>query len=90
VSGLTEAAWDWIRQLFPPELHGTVATLLETECGNNLPFLENADSAALDRYRLAALQPSHGDLNRLREAVDLAKTDWRDLLAGPPYGSQRR
>jgi hypothetical protein len=80
VSDLTEAAWDRIRQLFPPELHDTVATILETEFGNNLPFLENADSAGLDRYRFAALQLSHGDLKRLREAVDLAKIDWRDLL----------
>jgi hypothetical protein len=80
VTALTETTWTSIRQLFPPELHSAVAEILEQECGNNLPLLENADAPALDRYRLAALTLSQGSLAGLRQAVDLAKTDWRDLL----------
>lgn len=33
-----------------------------------------------DRVELAALTYAHGDLTRLREAVELALHDWRDLL----------
>jgi hypothetical protein len=77
---LTDSTWDAIRALFPPEHHATVAHMLESECGNNLPFLEQADAKTLERYHLAALKLSRGTLDGLRQAVDLAKTDWRDLL----------
>ena len=42
--------------------------------------LETADADALDRFRFAALRLSNGSLERLHQAVGLAKTDWRDLL----------
>lgn len=80
MAGLTEKTSTTIRELFPPEQHDTVAELLETECGNNLPFLEKADAQTLERFQLAALQLSKGTLAGLHAAVDLAKTDWRDLL----------
>lgn len=80
MAGLTELTWTRIRELFPPELHSAVADILEHECGDNLPFLESADPSALDRFRLAALALSQGTMAGLREAVELAQTDWRDLL----------
>ena len=80
MTDLSQATWQKIRQLFPAALHDEVATVLENECGNNLPFLEAVDADALDRFRFAALKLSSGNLERLHEAIDLAKTDWRDLL----------
>jgi len=80
MTGLTETTWSTIRQLFPSDLCPAVAEILEHECGNNLPFLEEADALSLERFHLAALKLSHGNLGKLREAVELAKTDWRDLL----------
>ena len=80
VIGVSERTRDGIRELFPPEHCAAVAHILETECGNNLPFLEHADANMLERYQLAALKLSRGTLEGLREAVDLAKVDWRDLL----------
>jgi len=60
--------------------------LLIEECGNNLPFLQTLDEKGLERVRFAALKLSGGDLGRLREAVKLAKTDWRDLLMAAGFG----
>ena len=60
--------------------------LLEEECGNNLPFLENLDEFGLERFRFAALKCSGGSLPALRKAVELAKLDWRDLLVSAGFG----
>ena len=62
-------------------------TILVEECGNNLPFLHNTDEAGMDRFRFAALKLSGGDLDKLRDAVRLAKTDWRDLLAAAGFAN---
>ena len=65
----------------------TAATLLLHECGNNLPFCEKSDSIQLERIRFAALKLSAGNLDNLREAIALAKTDWRDLLMSAGFGT---
>src|SRR5687768_3748548 len=63
------------------------AELLERECGNNIPFCERSDSVQMERIRFAALKVSGGKLETLREAVELAKIDWRDLLMWAGFGS---
>lgn len=66
---------------FPdPESRRAAAAMLADECGNNLTFLERLDAHALERWHFAALKLSGGDLAKLRQAVELAKHDWRDLL----------
>lgn len=59
--------------------------LLVQHCGNRLPFCEDSDAASLERIRFAALKLSDGDLPALRSAVDLANTDWRDLLVAAEF-----
>jgi hypothetical protein len=71
--------------LFPPDQQEIVRNILLEECGNNLPFLQNLDGVAMDRFRFAALKLSRGDLVELRMAVALAKTDWRDLLVAASF-----
>jgi hypothetical protein len=80
MSLITETTWATIRDLFPTEQHANVANILATECGNNLPFQENADAKRLERFHLAALKLSEGTITGLQKAVQLAKVDWRDLL----------
>jgi hypothetical protein len=82
---LSEATGEKVRELFPPEQHDTVARVLETECGNNLPFLEKEDSYGLERFRFAALKLSEGNIEKLHGAVKLAKSDWRDLLVAAGF-----
>jgi hypothetical protein len=84
---LSEATWEKLRKIFPAELHEEAAQILENEGGNNLPFLEKMDKYGLERFRFAALKLSNGKLDQLRSAVELGKSDWRDLLVSAGVGS---
>lgn len=75
-----------IARLFPAADRDLVSALLSEDCGNNLPGCEDADAAALERIRFAVLKLSGGDFNALQRAVDLAKTDWRDVLVFAGFG----
>ena len=87
MSELSESTREKVRALFPPAQHQAVADILLSECGNNLPYLENVDKEGLERYRFAALKLSNGSLTKLREAIELAKSDWRDLLVAAGFAS---
>ena len=82
---LSEATWEKVRSIFPFEQHDEVAKLLETECGNNLPFWGKETPVRLERVRFAALQLSEGSMEKLRAAIRLANTDWRDLLVAAGF-----
>lgn len=71
--------------MFAPSEWVTAERLLETECGSNVPFMAEATSAGLDRIRFAAVKLSAGSLSSLREAIQLAQTDWRDLLVAAGF-----
>jgi len=66
--------------LFPPRVREEARQLLTEECGSNLPFFGGSNPIGLERVRFAALKVSQGQLEKLREAIELAKVDWRDLL----------
>lgn len=53
---LSDTTWERVRELFPPEQQSEAVQLLEGECGNNLPFLQNLDAQGLEPVRFAALQ----------------------------------
>src|SRR5512139_407973 len=74
-----------LHALFTEADRATAAQLLIERCGNNLPFLENAGSEELDRFRFAALKISAGSLPALYAAVALANEDWRDLLVAAGF-----
>jgi hypothetical protein len=71
--------------LFSPAERGEAEQLLVELCGSNLPFCENSDSTSLERLRFAALKLSGGRLPALYSAVELANTDWRDLLVAAGF-----
>jgi acyl carrier protein len=83
---LTDATVRRLNILFSPEVRKEAIRLLEDECGNNLPFLGESTAEELERYRFAALKISNGRLEDLQKAVELAKTDWRDLLMSAGFG----
>ena len=76
-----------VEMVFHGEDARIAAEMLEGECGNNVPFCEEYDSAQMERIRFAALKVSEGKLETLREAVELAKIDWRDLLMWAGFGN---
>ena len=73
--------------LFARQHRAEATRLLIEECGSNLPYCEKANEYGLERIRFGTLKLSQGDLLRLREAVELAKTDWRDLLVAAGFGN---
>ena len=87
---MTPATQQRIAVLFSAADRELVFGLLIEDCGNNLPGFEDADPAALERLRFAVLKLSGGDLNALQRAVDLAKTDWRDVLVCAGFGDDAK
>jgi hypothetical protein len=67
--------------LFRPNDMGIVSSLLSDECGPNL----TEHPELLERIRIAVLKLSHGDLNALQRAIDLAQHDWRDVLVAAGF-----
>src|SRR5262245_9967190 len=71
--------------VFAPELRSEASSLLVEQCDTNLPGLQSLDAVGLERYRFAALKLSHGQIDKLKQAVALAQTDWRDLLVAAGF-----
>jgi hypothetical protein len=71
--------------LFPRIYIAEASELLEHQCGNNLPLCEKFDEFQLERVRFSALKLSAGSIDKLRDAIKLAKEDWRDLLVAAGF-----
>jgi hypothetical protein len=69
-----------VAALFALKIRTEACAHLINECGNNLPFCHDLDQFKLERIRFAALKLSGGNLDKLKQAVQMAKHDWRDLL----------
>ena len=69
-----------VNQLFLDEDRQLVVGLLVNQCGNNLPLLEKSNSIDLERYRFAVLKLCAGNFGKLEQQVQLAKSDWREML----------
>ena len=74
-----------IAALFPPSSRAEVSELLTIQCGNNLPFCDKDDEVQLERIRFSALKLSDGSIDKLKDAIKLAKSDWRDLLVAAGF-----
>jgi hypothetical protein len=83
---LSPATRDRLDAVFAPCDRAEAERLVVSECGNNLPFCQSSDQYELERVRYAAMKLSHGNLDGLRQAIELAKTDWRDLLMAAGFG----
>jgi hypothetical protein len=69
-----------LERVFPPERQAEAAEVLMEGCGKNLPGYQNANEQQLERVRFAVLRLSRGNVERLRNAVERARSDWRDVL----------
>ncbi len=86
---MTNATERHLVRLFRSEEVAEVTALLETECAANLPLLGTAATPlGLERIRFAVLRCSGGDLGRLRDAITLAKSDWRDVLVAAGFAAR--
>jgi hypothetical protein len=83
---LSEQTRQHVAALFAPGERAEAERILAIECAENLPLIGDPSPLGLERLRFAALRLSNGRLELLREAVDLAKVDWRDLLMASGFG----
>ena len=77
---LSQKTQKLVDQIFTDGERRLVVSLLINQCGNNLPFLEKSNSTDLERFRFAMLKLSGGSLRKLEQQVQLAKSDWREML----------
>ncbi|HJZ98219.1 MAG TPA: hypothetical protein VKE70_17030 [Candidatus Solibacter sp.] len=69
-----------VDMMYFPAQRDEVARLLVEECGYNIPGTSpKGDEFSFERLRFAALKVSRGDIAILKEAIELAKVDFRDL-----------
>lgn len=74
-----------IALLFEPTHQETVRTILLRDCGNSL--WREASETEIERLRFAVLKVSRGSLDRLSKTIELAKTDWRDVLLAAGFAN---
>jgi hypothetical protein len=87
---LTRSTRLLVKALFPPDEVLAAENLLVEKCGDNLPFCESSSAAGMERIRFAALKISRGDYSQLDGAVNLANTDWRDLLVAAAFANDTK
>jgi hypothetical protein len=75
-----------VSKIFNAEKFEEAVQQLENECGNNIPFCSNDDEYQMERIRFAAIKLSSGDIKKLREAINEARMDWRDLFMAAGFG----
>ncbi len=77
-----------VRHLFPEaNRREKVRRKLIERCGTGMPMCEHSSPEGLERLRFAALKLSRGAFEELDFAVELANTDWRDVLVAAGFGS---
>ena len=76
-----------LEQLFPRERWAAATALLESECGSGLPLIEKQGAIGRERVQCAALKLSEGSMEKLRTAVRVAQSDWRDVLVAAGFGN---
>ncbi|GAC1370462.1 MAG: hypothetical protein NVS3B3_03150 [Aquirhabdus sp.] len=79
-----------IRALFNPTDHTMLEDYLRTECGDNLPLVDECFVELAERIRFAVIKLSEGNLESLIEWVEKSKIDWRDTLVAAGFASSLR
>ena len=62
-----------------------IVVLLETEIGQNIPFCEEASPEDMERIRFAVIRLIAEDNMCQSAVIQLARTDWRDLLMAAEF-----
>ena len=82
---LSDATAKRVRVVFPGNDRVDVTELLAHECAENLHLSHIGRATLIERIRFAVLKVSRGDVDELRRQVDLAKRDWRKVLAAAGF-----
>jgi hypothetical protein len=66
-----------IQRLFSKKQWNLVEKMIVDECSENIISYSNGE---LERVRQGILKISNGDIKRLKDSIEWAKIDWRDIL----------
>ncbi len=72
--------------LFDEPALSRIKKVLEEEVGEDLPFCDDSSPEQMERLRFAALNLIHRDVADWDWVIELAKSDWRDLLMAADFG----
>ena len=84
---LSDRTLKLVRRIYNAAFQDKVVDILENECADNLPFLENESPESLERFRFAVLKIGKTNISKLEDAIELAKQDWRDLLVAAKFAN---
>ena len=76
-----------VDMMCPLEQREAVTRYLVEECGHNIPgwHASDEDEYSFERVRFAALKASNGDIQVLKNAIELAKQDYREPLGAAGF-----
>lgn len=77
---VTSKTIELINNIFPIDDREIVVSFLNSECGINLPGCDMYSPEQLERICFAVIKFADGSTEQLKSAINIAKTDWRDLL----------
>ena len=87
--GLTAPVVEEVTRLFSAQQRDEVMSLMDRACGRTIPFHREATAEELERIRLCVLRLSGGNLGKLRDWIELANIDARDVLHAAAIHPQR-
>ena len=73
--------------LFAPTDREVASSLVAEYCAESLSWPGGGTPESLERVRFGVLKLSEGELDRLLDAIQLALTDWRDLLVAADFAN---
>lgn len=86
MSEITQRTMKIIASLFGDKEQRLVKLELESKCSTNVPGCSDWSNSQLERIWFAVLKLSDGELSKLRSSIELANTDFRDLLMAAGFG----
>jgi hypothetical protein len=87
MSELSQNTKNLVHALFKSGEALKVCDMLENECGTEALSCEGWTPTQMERIRFAVLRLAKDKTMSLESAINLAKTDWRDLLMAAGFGN---
>ena len=83
---LSERTLHLITTLFPIPDGVVIADVLRRAVSENIPFCDNASPEEMERIRFAILKMTVSSPLNLAVGIQMAQSDWRDLLMNVGFG----
>jgi|SRR6056297_1794093 len=68
------------------EFRSRIAAMLENDIGETIPFCDSSTPEEMERIRFAVIRLLAERRMAESDVIQLAKTDWRDLLMAADFG----